>query len=125
MTLPAVFIGMLVGLSIFSFAMLAAGSIFGISIAVASDAVATTADLVQPGYISALGVFLLGFLALLGAFAGPAAAFVAAKMTTIICLIFVIANADEEVGKTWIPLAGAVAGGVSMWPFATFLTFGL
>lgn len=125
MALPSVFLGLLFGLSLLSFCLVGVGSLFGVSIAVAGDVLASNADLVEPGYISGLGLLAVVTLAAVGAMAGPAAAFVAAKVATILTFVFVLVKIDEDKAKLYLPMAGAAIGGFCMWPFTTMLTFGL
>lgn len=122
---PVVFGALLVGLSLLALAMVAAASVLGFSVALAGDALASTADLTHPGVISALGALVMGLWGILGFLSGPAAAFVAAKVTTVISLIAALTKMEEEQAVQLLPLLGALAGGICMWPFTTFLTLGL
>lgn len=122
--IPVVFLSLLIGLSLLALAIVAAISATGTVVAVAGDAVASSADVSHPGVISAIGALVMGLWGLLGIMTGPAAAFVAAKVTTILTLIAVVARMEEDQVVLWLPIAGAIVGGVCMWPFTTFLTLG-
>lgn len=120
------FVGQLVGLSLLSFALLAAASLMGFSASLAADALVSTASSqAQPGVVTVLGGLFVAVWGFIGAMAGPACAFVSAKIMGIVALIAALTKIDGEQVLTWLPLFAAGAAVFTMWPFTAYLTFGL
>lgn len=118
------FLALLAGLSLVSFAMLAAGSMFGISLTLGLEAVGRWFN-AHPGVITSIGALLIGFLNLVALLVGPACAFLVAKIMGLVALVTGLCKLEEKLAVTWLPLGAAAVATWFMWPFTACLTLGL
>ena len=120
------FVGQLFAHSLLSFALLAAASVMGFSASLAADAlVSTVSSQAQPGVVTLLGSFVVAIWGFIGAMAGPACAFVVAKVVGIVGLVAVLTKIEQEQVLAWFPVLAAGIAVFTMWPFTAYLTFGL
>lgn len=119
------FLALLIGLTLGSFALMAAGSMLGMSLTLGVEALVSSTTNAQPGLVTAIGALLIAVLNLVSIFIGPAGAFVTAKVAGFAALITGLTKLDEKLCLTWMPIAVAVLATWFMWPFTACLTLGL
>ncbi len=119
------FLALLGGLSLLSFALMAAGSMLGFSIGVGIDAMLSSLTHLQPGVVTAGAALLIGILNVVSIFVGPTCAFITAKIMAIVALIAGLVKLDEKNAVTWLPVGAAAVATWCMWPFTACLTLGL
>ena len=121
----AYFLGPLVALSLFSLLIVGVYSLFGFSVSVAAEAIASGFDFGSSGLLVFIGSILTLIYGIAAIGAGPATAFTASQVSSVVALIGIYISKDVELCKTWLPRVAAAAYGFCMWPFAAILTFGL
>lgn len=119
------FLALLGGLSLLSFAMMAAGSMLGFSLGMGIDALISSTTNLQPGVITSITAMLIGILNVVSIFVGPTCAFITAKIMAIVALITGLVKVEEKHAVTWLPVAAAAVATWCMWPFTACLTVGL
>lgn len=120
-----VFLALLGGLCLLSFALMAAGSMLGFSLTLGVEALVSGFTHAQPGVVTAIGALVIGILNIVSVLVGPAGALVTAKIVGIIALITGALKLDEKLAVTWLPVVAAVTATWCMWPFTACLTLGL
>jgi hypothetical protein len=118
------FIALVGGLSLLSLAMMAAGSMLGLSVTLGLEALGRWFN-AHPGLITAIGALVIGLLNLVTFFVGPTCAFFVAKVMGILSLVTGLCKLDEKLAVTWLPVVAAVTATWFMWPFTACLTLGL
>jgi hypothetical protein len=119
------FLALLGGLSLLSFASMAVASMLGFSLTLGLEAIVSGFTNAQPGVVTAIGTVLIFIFNLVSVFIGPAGAFVTAKIMGVIALIAGAAKIDEKLSVTYMPLVAVFVTTWCMWPFTACLTFGL
>lgn len=119
------FLGLLAALSLLSFALLAAASIFGMTAAVGIDVASTSNDMTRAGAVTAVGGLLMMLYSTIGIFTGPACAFIVAKIMAIVGLVAALVKIEQTPSVTWLPVVAAGVTVFCMWPFTAYLTLGL
>lgn len=120
------FLALLGGLSLLSLAMTAAWSMLGLMASAGAGAVTATAtDAHAGGAVAGVGGILVTVFGVLGAFIGPACAFVVAKIMAIVGLIAAFVKPNDRTVATYLPFVAAGVALFSMWPFTAYLTLGM
>ncbi len=119
------FLGLLVALSLLSFALMAAASMFGFSATLAVSALLGNTTSAHPGVVTMVGGLLVTLYGMVGVLTGPTCAFVAAKISALVGLVLVLAKVESRKLEVWLPVTAAGVTLFTMWPFTAYLTFGL
>lgn len=120
-----VFLGLLLALSVLSFALMAAASVFGFSATIAVSALLSNTTSAHPGVMTMIGGLLVTLFGVVGVLTGPTCAFVAAKISAVVGLVLVLVKVDPNKLEIWLPLTAAGVALFTMWPFTAYLTLGL
>lgn len=119
------FLAQLIGLSLVSTGLLLVWTFMGFSGSLALGAISHAFDIAHPGLVAAIGSIIVAAWGFFGFLAGPASAFVVAKIMGITNLVTSLCKLDEKRSLSYLPIASAVVATFTMWPFTAFLTFGL
>lgn len=119
------FLALLGGLCLLSFALMAAGSMLGFSLALGLEALVSGLTHAQPGVVTAIAALVIGILNIFSVLVGPAGAFITAKIVGITALITGALKVEEKQAVTWLPVLAAVTATWCMWPFTACLSLGL
>jgi hypothetical protein len=114
-----------IALSVITCLVIAAYSVMGFSVSLAVEAIASSLDFGSSGALVVIGSILTAIFGITAFAAGPATAFTAAQVSTVIAIVVMLAKNDREFSMTWLPRVALVTYGFCMWPFAAILTFGL
>lgn len=100
-------------------------SMMGFSVSAMIEVIAQKANIGSSGLLVTLGSILTAVFAFAAIGTGPATAFTASQVSTVVAIIALIAKPEREFCEKWLPVAAGLCYGFCMWPFAAMLTFGL
>lgn len=112
-------------LSLISVLIVVAYGFMGFSVSVAAEALARSLNYNSSGLLVLVGTVLTAIVGIAAIGAGPATAFTASQVSTVITAILLVASPDRGIAKKWAPWVAFAVYGFCMWPFAAMLTFGL
>lgn len=115
----------LLSLSILSLILVGIYSLMGLSVSLAAEAIAHSLSANTSGALVVIGSILTAIYGIAAIAAGPATAFTASQVVTVIAAIAVVASPDRALCQKWLPWVAFAVYGFCMWPFAAILTFGL
>ncbi len=113
-----------VALSILTCLAIACYSFMGLSLSLAVEAVASSLDVGSSGALVVIGSVLTAIFGITAFAAGPASAFTAAQVSSVIAAVMVVTKPDREFCLKWLPWVALGTYGFCMWPFTAILTFG-
>lgn len=119
------FLAPLLALCILSLVVVGAYSMMGFSVSAMAEIIVQKANFQSSGFLVVLGSILTAIFALTAVAAGPATAFTASQVSTVVAIIVLVVKPERSFCEKWLPLAAGLTYGFCMWPFAALLTFGL
>ena len=115
----------LLTLSILSLLVVGVYSLMGLSVSLAAEAIAHSFSANTSGALVVIGSIITAIFGIAAIAAGPATAFTASQVVTVIAAIVVLVQPNRELSQKWLPWVAFAVYGFCMWPFAAILTFGL
>lgn len=119
------FLAPLITLTIVSLLAVGVLSFFGLSVAVAGEALAHQFQAGSNGLLVLIGSILMAVFAVAAIGAGPATAFAASQPAIVVGILMVFISRDNQLCKRWLPWVAFACYGFCMWPFAAMFTLGL